>query len=204
MKTYIDERPFELMILDAVPSGKYQYIEDMIRRENTIFRGDHTIYDLSIWKMEQEQKEIQKDLQAIADKMTADAKLREAIAEAQNQPKKPGKQEKKPILGKPMDSKEFEELFSEKLELQGRQKELEEKIWIWKQVQDVAQKEFVSLNRVAKLYKKTGDEDILKKGVHWTCAYADRLLLNIPSAMETVPGLIRPPPHVQNLNDGAW
>ena len=204
MKTYIDERPFEVMILDTMATGRYQYIEDMIRRDQTIFRGDHTIYDSEICTLESEVKEIKKDLQAIMDRMAADTKLREDIAEAKNQPQKPGQKQKKPTGPKPMEPKDFEELFSEKLELQGRQRELEVKLSLWKQVQDVTVKEFVTLNRIAKLYKKTGDEDILKKGVHWTCEYADKLFLNIPNAMETVPGLVRPLPLAQNLNDGAW
>ena len=207
MKNYIDERPFEIMIQDAKPSGKYEYIEEMIRRDQNIFRGDHTLYDNNIWEMETEEKEIKKELKAIAEKMEADAKLREKIAEAQAQAQSQPQQknQKKQVFPKPMDSKEFEALFTEKLELQGKLQELEEKLALWQEVRDVTRKEFVTLNRIAKLYKKTGDENLLKKGVEWCCSYTDNLFLNIPNAINSVPGLVRPTPlSAQNLNGCAW
>ena len=106
---------------------------------------------------------------------------------------------------KKSDIKEFEALFAEKLELRGKQQDLEEKLDVWEAVNEVVVKEFVTLNRVAKLYKKTGDEQILKQGVHWCCSYADQLIDKIPNARNSVPGLIRPAPlSAQNLNGDTW
>ncbi len=205
MKTYIDERPFEVMIKDVNPTGIYSYIEDMIRRDVNVFRGDSTIYDFEIYKMEEEIKGIEKELQAIADRMTADGKIRETLANLASSNNNNNNKKVKYTGPQPMDAKEFEALFAEKLELRGKQQDIEEKLELWNAVKDVTVKEFISLNRIAKLYKKTGDDQILKQGVHWCCSYADKLIDKIPNARNSVPGLIRPAPFsAQNLNGDAW
>lgn len=197
MKTYTDNRPFEECIRSTTPTGKYKYISDMIRRDPNIFRGDHTIYDSEIERKKEEFENLKKQIPELE-------KMVEGIVE------------KLGILAKgkvkEISGKDFEGLFGEKLEMQGKIKEKQEKIEdlkqeinLWRRVQTLTRMEFVTLSRIGRIYKTNGDDDFLERGVEWCCHYADCLLDRIPNVRNSVPGLIRPTYiSTQNLNGGAW
>jgi hypothetical protein len=167
MKTWIDERPFEVMIQEDVslpprtvrdydfdvllPASKFDYIADMITRDPNIFKSDSTLYDIRIVHLERKLQPLTKNLEKI--------------------------QKEFETIGTDKDA--LNELILKERAITIEKKRTEEHLAYYKALQDIARKEFVTLNRVANIYKKNGDSEFLRKGAHWAGTYANSLIAKI-------------------------
>ncbi len=154
MKTWMDERPFEVMIEQDIslpprtvkdyhfdfflPASKYDYVADMIQRDPNIFKSDFTIYDQSVWKLEYTVPRLKKELEKI-------------------------QKEFETVTNKDV----LHELILKERELTIEKRKSEEHLAYYTALQEISRKEFVTLNRIAKIYKEKGDFEFLRKGAHW-------------------------------------
>ncbi len=167
-KTWIDERPFEVMIQEDVslpprtvrdyhfnvllPASKFDHIADMITRDPNIFKSDSTLYDMRIAHLERKLPPLSKNLERI--------------------------QKEFETIGTDKDA--LNELILKERAATIEKKRTEEHLAYYKALQDIARKEFVTLNRVAKIYKNNGDSEFLRKGAHWAGTYAESLVAKVP------------------------
>lgn len=177
MKTWTDERPFEVMIRDIVlpprtkkdpdfgcllPASQYDHVADIIARDPKIFASQSCIYDAEVWKYESELPPLKKQLDHIQKEFTT---------------------------LKSSDKDKLHELVLKERELAIKFRETEAKRNYYRSLQEITQKEFITLNRISKLWKEKENEDLefLRKGVHFACSYANALIAKIP-----VPDGIKP------------
>ena len=188
LKTWIDERPLEVIINEVVlpprtqrepdfgsliPTSKYDYVADMITRDNKIFAGSNCIYDADVWHYEsllpslQKEKElIEKEFVSLNEKMSATKK----DSELQKLKEK------------------LHELILKERENTIQLRETKEKLAYFTSVQSIFRKEFVTLNRIAKMYKENQDVEFLRKGAHWACSYSRYFLskLKVPDGVKPI------------------
>jgi hypothetical protein len=173
---WIDTRSFEQITLETDATEKYNTIVDMILRDPRIFAGTQTIYDVDIMYKQQE----------IAPLLEERKCIQSSIQTLKNPTKKHDKHKKKQTSDdeEVETSQSFGKSIMDKLyTLIGQQQEIDKKVAaiqkeleLLKAIQAVTIKEFISLNRLAKHYKETEDEEYLRKGVQWVCDYAERMI----------------------------
>lgn len=188
LKTWIDERPFEVIINDVslpprtqidndfgclLPASKYDYVADMIYRDPIIFRSDNTIYDTTVWILETKVPMLEKEIK----KITKELETVGASIDAEKSSKKVA--ELKETL---------HELILKERELTIEKRRVTEHLAYYKGVQEIYQKEFVTLNRIAKIYKNTGDKEFVRKGAHWACTIRHSLIskLKVPEGVKPI------------------
>ena len=187
LKTWIDERPFETIINDIslpprtqidkdfgclLPASKFDYVADMIYRDPNIFRSDSTLYDNDVWTLEAKVTPLEKEFK----KITKDLELVGTAIENEKNTKK--LEELKQSL---------HELILKEREVAIEKRRVSEHLTYYKAVQEIYQKEFTTLNRIAKIYKLNGDKEFVRKGAHWACSQAHALIAKIK-----VPEGVRP------------
>lgn len=203
MKTWIDERPWEVMIAESVkPTGQYEDIVQMILRDDKIFNGNSTIYDTEVWRRKTTLKDLEFQKGILEKALNQAAEQREQANDLERQMKEYQNEIDKTPHHKKQEVKEFENIkyrleqrvkalkeAARQLEEQNTSKldeicteiaKLEMSLEYWLEYQDIAVKQFISLRRTIQHYKRTDDVTFLRKGVHWTCAYADKLTANLP------------------------
>lgn len=172
---WIDTRSFEQITLETVPTEKYKNVVDMIARDTHIFAGTQTIYDLEISSKQREIQVLQEERKVI----------QTTIQNLKNPPKKKEMKKKKAISDEEMEeTQSYSNSIMDKLyALIGEQQEIDKKvaaieteIQLLKIQQEYTVKEFISLNRLAKQYRENRDEEYLRKGVHWICEYAEKMI----------------------------
>lgn len=188
LKTWIDERPFEVIINDVslpprteidrdfgclLPASKYDYVADMIYRDPNIFRSDSTLYDSTVWTLEGKLGPVEKELK----KITKDLETVGASIDAEKNSKKV--EELKQNL---------HELILKERELTIEKRQLTQHLTYYKAVQEIYQKEFVTLNRIAKIFKNTGEKEFVRKGAHWACTIRHSLIskLKVPEGVKPI------------------
>lgn len=174
-RTWIDERSFEQITLETVPTGKHTDTYKMILENPKLFSTDLSIYDWDIAKLAQKIQDTKQEVEV----------LNRRIEKIKNPPKK--KKAKK------VDSEEEEEEYDdsvnvalqlEKLhaviaEKQGVLKTIQEhelELEILKYTRDMNMKKCKSFNRLIKEYNENKDASYLEKGVHWISEYADAMI----------------------------
>ena len=203
MKTWIDERPWEVMITESVqPTGQYEEIVQMILRDEKIFNGNSTIYDTDVAQRKGKLKDLEFQKGILEKSMNQALEQRKQVAELEQQMKDCQKEIDKTPHHKKQEVKELE---SKKYKLEQRAQTLTDSAKLleeqtsskldevcteiakqemtlesWLAYQDIAIKEMASLRRTIRHYKLTKDITFLRKGVHWTCAYAEKLTEPLP------------------------
>ncbi len=174
-KTWIDERSFEQITLETVPTGKYNDTYKMILENPKLFSTDISIYDWDIAKLAQKIQDTKLEVEI----------LNRRIEKIKNPPKK--KKAKK------TDSEEEDEEYDDSVnvalqldklhsviaEKQGVLKTIQEyelELEILKYTREMNIKKTRSLNRLIKEYNVTKDTTYLEKGVHWISEYADSMI----------------------------
>lgn len=149
---WIDERPFEEVIMDATPTQKYIRVMEMIEADSKVFApSSSSMYDLELTILMQKLVPLQKKYKELVkkqDEMLQSGTAKQLVIEASILE---GRECKNEIMG------------------------LESQVNRLKQYQEITRKEYVSLYRVGSLYRETGSKEVLAKGVEWVCSYADTL-----------------------------
>jgi hypothetical protein len=169
---WIDTRSFEQITVETVPTEKYQPVVDMILRENRIFAGSQTIYDLEIVHKErevssllEERKHIQSTIQTLKN---SPKKVHQKKNASDNEEE--GKNSGHSIMEK------LYTLIGEQQDIDKKVENLKKEIQLLEAIQSLTVKRFASLNRLAKHYKDHQDLEFLRKGVHWVCEYGDKMI----------------------------
>ncbi len=174
-KTWIDERSFEQITLETVPTGKHTDTYKMILENPKQFPLDISIYDWDIAKLAQKIQDTKQEVEV----------LNRRIEKIKNPPKK-----KK---GKKVDSEEDEgdyddsvnvalqleklhAVIAEKQEVLKTIQEYELELEILKFTREMNIKRCRSFNRLIKEYNQNKDPSYLEKGVHWISEYADSMI----------------------------
>ncbi len=173
-KTWIDERSFERITLETVPTEKYTDTYKMILENPKLFSTENSVYDWDIAKVSQKIQEGKQEVET----------LNRRIEKIKNPPKK--KKVKK------VDSEEEEEedesvnvalqleklhaVIAEKQRVLKMIQEYELELEILKYTREMTTKKYRSYNRLIKEYNQNKDASYLEKGVHWISEYADSMI----------------------------
>lgn len=170
---WIDTRSFEQITLETVPTDKYQYVVDMILRDNRIFSSSQTMYDLEIIYKErkissllEERKSIQSSIETLKNPQKKVEKKRKLSEEDEEVVKKPTAS----IIDR------IYIFIGEQQEIDKKVETLKREIELLIAIQELTIKKYASLNRLAKHYKDHEDIEFLRKGVHWVCEYGDKMI----------------------------
>lgn len=175
---WIDNRSFEQVTVETVPTEKYNHVVDMILRDQRIFSSSQTIYDLEIVYKEheippllEERKVIQSTIQALKNPPKKEVKKKKRDPGESDEEEE---EEARSLSNSVMDR--LYALIGEQQEIDKKVENIKKEIELLKAIQAITVKEFISLNRLAKHFKQYQDLDYLRKGVHWVCEYADSMI----------------------------
>lgn len=178
-RTWIDTRSFDQITLETEPTDKYNHVVDMILRDNRIFAGTGTMYDIDIiYKqrdidaLKEERKIIQTSIQALKNP----PKKKELKKNKKTDPGESDEEEVQTRDPSSMNMDRIYQLIGEQQELDKKVMSMEKELELQKAIQALVVKRFTSLNRLAKHYKQNQDETYLRKGVHWVCEYGDAMV----------------------------
>jgi hypothetical protein len=198
LRTWIDERSFDELTEAAVPTGKYQYIVEMIQREPGIFRGEHTLLDAEVNKLKEELEFLAKRKKDIVKQVDESDERRDKLEHElikfrdffERQPKRNdlqtqeevsqfnARERKLAMLEKSFATtdRNHKLLLLEQLDVDDRFELVKKLHPILEEVQKWTVKRFISLHRAGQEYKLTRDVEKLKKSVHWIGEYGDAMI----------------------------
>jgi hypothetical protein len=202
---WIDERPIQEIVMDTPPTGKYDFVAEMIIRDPNVFRSSSTLYDIDLLNEKSELARLQRDLDAVrqgikdmssppskkAKAITAKLKTRGAkgkqnLLEMAHEEEGDDEEEIDDSSSWRPNSKALDKLYMEEGDTKDAIRAQQAKIQTMEMLRDISLKEQASLRNIASIYsykgtyyKEAGDQTFLRHGVHWVCSYADTLRLKM-------------------------
>ncbi len=163
---WIDNRSFEQITLETVPTDKYQEVFNMIKENPKLFNTDSMIIDV-------EMAETRKEITNLKDKVLT---LNLRIEKIKNPSKKKNNEEAQESANVASLLDQLDGVIAEKQQTLVSMKDLEKKLELLQIERDYTVKKWISFNRLIKEYNKTKDDEYLAKGVHWISEYADKMI----------------------------
>lgn len=163
---WIDNRSFEQITLETVPTGKYSNIVEMIKENPKLFNTDSIIIDV-------EMAETRKEIINLKDKVLT---LNLRIEKIKNPSKKKNNEEAQESANVASKLEELDGVIVEKQQALASMKDFEKKLELLQIEREYTVKKWISFNRLIKEYNKTKDDEYLAKGVHWISEYADKMI----------------------------
>jgi predicted RNase H-like nuclease (RuvC/YqgF family) len=169
---WIDNRSFEQITLETVPTGKYTETYKMILENPKLFQSDFSAFDWDIAKCKQKIQELNEEVR------TFDTQI-----EKIKNPKKKMKQkrdceddEEDESMNIALQLDKLQAVITEKQNALKNIKQSQMELQILKFSQEMSIKKYKSFNRLIKDYIKNQDAQYLEKGVHWISEYADKMI----------------------------
>ena len=158
---WIDNRSFEQITLETIPTGKYNDIFKMIKENPKPFSTEFILTDDEMSSARKEIVNLKKTIE----------NLNVTIEKIKNPKKKDNDEADVSSMLEKLDA-----VIAEKQEALTSIKTLEQKLVFLQVERDYTAKKWISFNRLIKEYNKTKDDEYLEKGVHWICEYADKMI----------------------------